>query len=279
MQNEVYVHLLSDSTGETVSSVARAALAQFHTVNVTYRTYNLIRSLSQLERVFEQIRQEPGPVMYTLVHKDMRNAVREFCDLQYLPCISILGNAITQLSAYLGMATAAQPGRQHELDDHYFIRVEAVNFALAHDDGQNSWNLDAADIILVGPSRTSKSPTCVYLANRGFRAANVPFVHGCPLPDTLFSVTTPLIIGLTIDTERLFEIRESRLAALGEQEADNYIDKEAIAEEVLEAKRLFVRQGWPVIDVTRRSVEETAAQIIQLYRRREKGGQHGSHKR
>jgi [pyruvate, water dikinase]-phosphate phosphotransferase / [pyruvate, water dikinase] kinase len=271
MRNDICVHLLSDSTGETVSAVSRAALAQFGSVKVDERNYTLIRSLAQLEKAFDAIRIEPGPVIYTLVKKEMRNAVREFCETHQLPCISVLGNAITQLSAYVGIATAAEPGRQHELDDNYFTRVEAINFALAHDDGQNTWNLDAADIILVGPSRTSKSPTCVYLANRGYRVANVPFVMNCPLPDTLFSLTTPLIVGLTIDVERLFQIRESRLATIGQHEQTNYIDKDAIAEEVLVSKRLFAKHRWPVIDVTRRSVEETAAHIIQLYRRGRKG--------
>lgn len=275
MRNDIHAYLISDSTGETVSAVARAALAQFSSVTVHEHSFTLVRSLSQLQKVFDEAEHQPGPMIYTLVKKEMRDAVREFCERQQLPCISVLGNAITQLSAYLGIATAAQPGRQHELDDNYFTRVEAVNFALTHDDGQHSWNLNAADIVLVGPSRTSKSPTCVYLANRGYRAANVPFVMGCPLPETLFQLTTPLIVGLTIDTERLLHIRESRLATLGAQDETNYTDKEAIAQEVLEARRLFARQRWPVIDVTRRSVEETAAHIIQIYQRNRAGGARG----
>lgn len=267
----MHFHLISDSTGETVNSVARAAISQFAGVEVEEHSYTLLRSTTQVDKVCEQIRKTPGPVIYTLVKKEMRNVVRQFCDEMQLPCISVLGNSITQLSAYLGVATAAQPGRQHELDDDYFTKVEAVNFALAHDDGQNTWNLDAADIVLVGPSRTSKSPTCVYLANRGFRAANVPFVHECPLPDTLFELTTPLVIGLTIDVERLFQIRESRLASLGEMEETNYIDRDAITTEVLASKRLFGKHRWPTIDVTRRSVEETAAHIIQIYNRNATG--------
>jgi [pyruvate, water dikinase]-phosphate phosphotransferase / [pyruvate, water dikinase] kinase len=267
MRNDIYVHLISDSTGETVSAVGRAALAQFSSVKVTERNYTLVRSRTQLERAFSAIRVHPGPVLYTLVKKEMRSAVREFCETEQLPCISVLGNAITQLSAYIGIPTAAQPGRQHELDESYFSRVEAINFALAHDDGQNTWNLDAADIILVGPSRTSKSPTCVYLANKGLRVANVPFVMDCPLPETLFSVTRPFIVGLTIDVERLFQIRETRLAVIGQHEQTNYIDKQAITEEVLASKRLFAKHRWPSIDVTRRSVEETAAHIIQLFQR------------
>ncbi len=274
MRNHIHVHLLSDSTGETVNSVARAAMSQFAGVQVQEHSYTLLRTTTQLEKVFDAISNNTGPVIYTLVKKEMRNAVRDFCDARQLPCISVLGNAITQLSAYLGIATAAEPGRQHELDDNYFTKVEAVNFALAHDDGQNTWNLDAADIILVGPSRTSKSPTCVYLANRGYRTANVPFVYECPLPENLFHLTTPFIVGLTIDVERLFQIRESRLKTLGQTEETSYIDRDAITEEVLASKRLFTKHGWPMIDVTRRSVEETAAHIIQIYQRSK--GQRGS---
>jgi hypothetical protein len=247
-------------------------MAQFGSVRMDERNYTLIRSLPQLTKALDAIRTEPGPVMYTLVKREMRDAVREFCETNQLPCISVLGNAITQLSAYAGVATAAEPGRQHGLDESYFTRVEAINFALAHDDGQNTWNLDAANIVLVGPSRTSKSPTCVYLANKGLRVANVPYVKDCALPDTLFSATKPLIVGLTIDVERLFQIRESRLATLGQHDASNYVDKEAITEEVLASKRLFAKHRWPVIDVTRRSVEETAAHIIQLYQRRKTSG-------
>ena len=276
MRNDISVHLISDSTGETVSAVARAALAQFSSIKVVERNYTLIRSRAQLDRAFDAIRATPGPVLYTMVKKEMRSAVREFCEAEQLPCISILGNAITQLSAYIGIPTAAQPGRQHELDESYFSRVEAINFALAHDDGQNTWNLDAADIILVGPSRTSKSPTCVYLANKGLRVANVPFVMDCPLPETLFSAKRPFIVGLTIDVERLFHIRESRLATIGQHGQTNYIDKAAITEEVLASKRLFAKHRWPSIDVTRRSVEETAAHIIQLYQRGKPVANHAS---
>lgn len=267
MRNEIYVHLISDSTGETVSAVTRAALAQFSSIKTIERNYTLVRSLTQLDRAFSAIRIHPGPVLYTLVKGEMRSAVRDFCEKEDIPCISVLGNAITQLSAYIGIPTSAQPGTQHELNENYFSRVEAINFALAHDDGQNTWNLDASDIILVGPSRTSKSPTCVYLANKGLKVANVPFVKDCPLPETLFSAKRPFIVGLTIDVERLFQIRESRLATIGHHEQTNYIDKQAIADEVLASKRLFAKHRWPFIDVTRRSVEETAAHIIQLFQR------------
>lgn len=261
------IYLLSDSTGETVSAVARAALAQFASVDVAEHHHTLIRSVSQLERILQTIKAHPGPVMFTLVKREMRDAVRVFCEQEQLPCISILGGVITQLSAYFGVATAALPGRQHELNDNYFHRVEAINFALAHDDGQNSWNLNAADVILVGPSRTSKSPTCVYLANKGLKAANVPFVHQCALPDALFQASHPFIVGLLIDAERLGQIRQTRLETLGERSVQGYADFDQIEAELFAARRLFVKQRWPVIDVSLRSVEETTAHILQLYRK------------
>jgi regulator of PEP synthase PpsR (kinase-PPPase family) len=271
----ITVHLISDSTGETVSSVARAALAQFEHVMVTERSYNLIRSLPQLERILADIAEEKGPVIYTLVKKEMRDAVRHFCDLHQLPCISVLGNAITQLSSYLGVDTASQPGRQHALNDNYFTKMEAINFALTHDDGQNSWNLHAADIVLTGPSRTSKSPTCIYLANKGYRAANVPLVMGCAPPDELFTLTRPLVVGLTIDPKRLMDIRKSRLATMGSgDDVQNYADLESIDEEIIAAKRLFAKHRWPTIDVTRKSIEETSAHIVQLYHKKH-GTKHG----
>ncbi len=264
------VHLISDSTGETVSAVARAALAQFQGVEFEERTYNLIRSTAQLQRILQEIEQDKGPVLYTLVKKEMRDVVLKFCDGQQLPCISVLGNAITQLSSYLKMATSAEPGLQHELNDSYFNKMEAVNFALTHDDGQNVWNLDAADIVLTGPSRTSKSPTCLYLANKGYKCANIPLVTGIEPPAELFSATRPLIVGLYIDSKRLLEIRQSRVATMGGAENINYVDEEEVAKEIIMAKRLFAKNHWATIDVTRKSIEETSAYIGQLFKERRK---------
>ncbi len=264
------VHLISDSTGETVSTVARAALAQFQGVDFEERTYNLIRSKAQLQRVLLEIDQAQGPVLYTLVKKEMRDLVLQFCDEKQLPCISILGNAITQLSSYLKMPTSSEPGLQHELNDNYFTKMEAVNFALTHDDGQNVWNLNASDIVLTGPSRTSKSPTCLYLANKGYKCSNIPLVTGVAPPAELFATTRPLIVGLYIDPKRLLEIRHSRIATMGGAENINYVDAEEVAKEIIAAKRLFAKNHWATIDVTRKSIEETSAYIVQLFKNRSK---------
>lgn len=261
----IHVHLVSDSTGETVSSVARAVLAQFDGVEAEEHVWPLIRSKSQIEKVLQSIREHPGVVLYTLVEKELRLQLKKECQDLGVPCIPVLDRVITEISSYLGVRASPHPGKQHELDEEYFSRVEAVNFTLTHDDGQSTWDLEEADIIVVGVSRTSKSPTCMYLAHRGYRAANIPFVSGCPLPPNLEGMQGPLIVGLTVSPETLVQIRKNRLLSINESRQTDYTDMEAVKEEMAEAKRLFSRNGWPVIDATRRSVEETAATIIQWY--------------
>ena len=261
-----HLHLVSDSTGETVSSVARAAIAQFDNVEPVEHIWSLVRTPTQMEKVIAGIKENPGVIMYTLVNQGLRNQIRQYCHQQNLPCIPILARAVTELQAYLGTESSSQPGRQHELNDEYFSRVEAINFALAHDDGQATWELEDADIVLVGVSRTSKSPTCVYLANRGYKAANIPFVANCPLPDNLEQLRRPLIVGLTIDPDHLRQIRSNRLESLHQDRSTGYTDRDQILAELAEAKRLFQKHRWPCIDVTRRSVEETAATIIMHHR-------------
>ncbi len=265
---EFHLHLVSDSTGETVSSVARATIAQFDDVEPSEHIWPLIRTKGQLEKVLAGIDSHPGVVMYTLVDKNLRDVLKAECLKKSLPCIPVLAPIIAELTTYLGIESSTLPGRQHELDEKYFSRVEAVNFTLAHDDGQATWDLTGADIILVGVSRTSKSPTCVYLAHRGFKAANIPYVSNCPLPPDLEELTKPLIVGLTIGADRLIQIRKTRLQSLKQEEDTNYVDIEKVEQEILESKRLFQKNKWPVIDVTRRSVEETAATIIQYFHER-----------
>ncbi|MCI5050166.1 MAG: kinase/pyrophosphorylase [Rickettsiales bacterium] len=259
-----HLHLVSDSTGETVSSVSRAALAQFEEVSAQEHVWSLIRTKGQLEKVLSAIDQNPGVVMFTLVNKELRSFLRAECQKRQVPCIPVLGPIIRELSGYLNEEAQNRPGVQHEFTEDYFNRVEAINFALAHDDGQGHWDLDDADIVVIGVSRTSKSPTCVYLANRGFKAANIPFVHNIPLPEGVEDLKKPLIVGLTIGIERLLQIRKTRLLSLNQEEETNYIDMEEVKKEIEASKRVYRENGWPVIDVTRRSVEETAAMIIQL---------------
>ena len=265
------VYLVSDSTGETVCSVSRAALAQFEGIESEEHVWSLVRTSGQIDKILETIKETPGIVMYTLVGRELSAQLKLGCTKIDVPCIPVLSRVMLELSNYLGMKGSKLPGRQHELDDEYFSRVEAVNYTIAHDDGQSTWDLDDADIVVVGVSRTSKSPTCMYLAHRGYRAANIPFVSGCPLPPGLEDLKNPFVVGLTLSPERLVEIRKNRLLSLTEDTETDYVDIESVKSEITEARRLFSKNGWPVINATRRSVEETAATIIQWYQEYKEG--------
>ncbi len=274
-----HLHLISDATGETVNSVARACLAQFEGIEPNEHVWSMIRTDAQFDHVLAGIEANPGPVMYTLVKSDYRVALTDLCRRLQLPCVSVLDPAIVTLSGYLGIKSRTLPGRQHALDAEYFARIEAMEFALNHDDGQDARHLADADIILVGVSRTSKTPTCMYLANRGVKAANVPVVPGCPPPPELLAVAAaedggPLIIGLTKDPTRLIQIRRNRIRMLIQEEHTDYIDPETVKAELAGARRLFSANGWPVLDVTRRSIEETAAAVLKLLAQRER--EHGA---
>lgn len=267
--NKFTLYLISDSTGDTVSNVAKAALAQFESIEVEEHIYTLVRSKGQMEKIMEKIKSDPGVVIYTIISKELRTQLKSLCKELHVPCISVLSRVITDLSSYLNVKAENNTiGKQHELDEEYFERMNAINFSLSHDDGQSMWDLEEADIIIIGPSRTSKSPTSVYLAFKGYKTANIPYVQTSSLPDNLFSLTTPLIVGLTINSENLVQIRKNRLLSLYEDQNNCYIDIESVEEEIKESKKLFMKHNWPIIDVTRRSVEETAATIIQYYNRK-----------
>lgn len=257
------LHLVSDSTGETVSSVARAALVQFEDLEPEEFNWTLVRTKAQMERIVTAIAEHPGPVLYTLVDNGLRDMLKLECVKRGLPCIPVLAAVLGELSTYLGSETHASPGKQHELNEEYFSRVEAINYTLAHDDGQMHWELEEADIVLVGVSRTSKSPTCVYLAYKGYKTANVPFVHGVMLPPSLETLKKPLVVGLTISPQRLQQIRRTRLQSLKQDQDTNYVDMDYMETEIAESRKLYHKHKWPVIDVTKRSVEETAATIVQ----------------
>ncbi len=263
-----HLHLVSDSTGETVEHIAKATLAQFDGIEATEHQWPMMRSVTQIEQVIVNILENPGVVMYTLVNEDMRHALQVACRRHRLPCISLLDPVISFLGNYLGVKSKGMPGRQHSLDDEYFERIDAMQFSLIHDDGQAPWDLEAADVVLVGVSRTSKTPTCIYLANRGLKAANVPFVPDVVMPPELLKLDPdnpeyPLVIGLTKDVESLVQIRKSRLRHLSDREDTGYADIDMVKREVLECRRLCSEHGWPVINVSRRSIEETSAAVIK----------------
>jgi regulator of PEP synthase PpsR (kinase-PPPase family) len=263
-----HLHLVSDATGDTVHSVARACLVQFEGAEAIEHIWSMVRTKSQIERVIAGVAANPGLVLYTLVNETLRQPLVDGCRRVQVPAIPVLDPVIGALGAYLGRQSRGLPGQQHLLDREYFARIDAMTFALAHDDGQSAWGLNEADVILVGVSRTSKTPTCIYLANRGIKAGNVPVVPDMPLPPELLAATRPLIVGLTNDPERLIQVRQNRLSMLHQDDRTDYTDVEAVRREVAQARRLFADHHWPVIDVTRRSIEETAAAILKLLARR-----------
>ncbi|WP_201829070.1 pyruvate, phosphate dikinase/phosphoenolpyruvate synthase regulator [Microvirga zambiensis] len=261
-----HLHLVSDSTGETLITVARAVVAQYEGVAAIEHVYPLVRSNTQLERVISEIETAPGIVLYTLVEQDLAGRLEEVCRATGSPYLSVLEPVHALLSSYLGTHSTARPGAQHMLNAEYFKRIDAMNFTLLHDDGHLPHDLDEANVILVGVSRTSKTPTAIYLANRGLKTANIPLVPGVPPPAVLETARKALIVGLVATPERIVQIRQNRLLSLNADDDTSYVDRDAVAEELAASRRLFARNGWPVIDVTRRSIEETAAAIIDLYR-------------
>ncbi|MBV6634107.1 MAG: kinase/pyrophosphorylase [Alphaproteobacteria bacterium] len=267
-KRQFHLHLISDSSGETINSVARAALSQFDNVEPIEHFWNLVRTERQLSLVLEELERFPGMVMVTLVDDDLRNKVVARCQELRMPCVPVLDPVMNALAMYLDQERHSQPGRQHSLDEAYFDRIEAMDFALANDDGQMGQRLYEADVVLLGVSRTSKTPTCIYLGNRGIKAANIPYVPGTPLPNALHDATKPIIVGLTKDPDRLVQIRQQRLRMLKQDEQTDYVDPDKVRAEVLEARRYYAKHGWPVIDVTRRSIEETAAEVMMLLTRR-----------
>jgi regulator of PEP synthase PpsR (kinase-PPPase family) len=266
-----HLHLVSDSTGDTVHSVARACLVQFDEAQAIEHLWSMVRTRSQIDRVIAGVETNRGLVLFTMVNDALRQVLQEGCRRLQVPAIPVLDPIIGALTAYLGRESRGLPGKQHLLDSEYFARIDAMTFAINHDDGQSSWGINDADVCLVGVSRTSKTPTCLYLANRGIKAANVPFVPGVQLPAELLHAKKPLIVGLTNDPERLIHLRRNRLSMLDHNEATDYTDLEAVRAEVREARRVCAEHHWPVIDVTRRSIEETASSVYRLLMRRHGG--------
>lgn len=268
--NRLHLHLLSDSTGETLENIAKAALAQYDDVETLRHFWPMVRSEAHLERILQEIAQNPGLVLFTLVNPDVRRTLEARCRAMGLPAVAPLDGVNAALSGLLGQAAKARPGRQHMLDAAYFARVDAIQFTIAHDDGLNWENWEEAEILLAGVSRSSKTPTSIYLANRGFKVANIPIVVESPPPDKLFNLKNPMVVGLTTSADRLIQVRRNRLLSLNQAPETPYVDQEAVSREVAYARRMFADNGWPVIDVTRRSIEETAAAVITLYQERGK---------
>ena len=261
-----HLHLVSDSTGETLIAASRAAAAQYQGVASIEHVYPLVRTRAQLERVVAEIDNAPGIVLFTLVDPDLSRRLEAACEESGAPCLSVLGPVLTLFQSYLGQSSTPRAGAQHMLNPEYFKRIDALNFTMMCDDGQLTETLESADIVLLGVSRTSKTPTSIYLANRGYRTANIPLVPGVPPPAALDHLRRPLIVGLVASPDRIVQIRQNRLLALQANPETEYVDRIAVAHEVNDSRRMFGERNWPIIDVSRRSIEETAAAILDLYR-------------
>jgi hypothetical protein len=268
----LHLHLVSDSTGETLEAVGKASLSQFDGVEAVKHYWPMVRTEGHLERVLAEVAARPGLILYTLVGGAVRARLEEQARAMGLPAVSVLDGVTEALSRILGRAAADRPGRQHVMDAAYFARVEAITYTMEHDDGLGSDQWEEADVVLAGVSRSSKTPTAIYLANRGYKVANMPLVPGSAPVDVLLRLTKPLVVGLTVSADRLIQVRRARVAAMGAGVmSDGYVDPQRVGAEVLAARRLFTERGWPVIDVTRRSIEETAAAVINLLNMRGEG--------
>jgi len=264
-QSYFHLHLISDATGETLLAAGRAASAQYKDARAIEHIYPLVRTEKQLQKVFDEIDSEPGIILYTIVDQNLAGQIDERAAVMGLPCVSVLEPVLAVFQSYLGTPAGRRVGAQHVLDAEYFRRIDALNFTMEHDDGQMPADIDEADIVIIGISRTSKTPTSIYLANRGIKTANIPIVLGVPMPEELVRAKKPLIVGLIATAERISHVRQNRLlGAAGAYSSADYVDRATITEELTYARQLCTRHNWPMIDVSRRSIEETAAAIVAL---------------
>jgi hypothetical protein len=271
VEKKFHIHLVSDSTGETLNALANAALAQFENVDVQVHFYALVRTEHQLSRTLDHITIAPGLVFFTLANPILREKLVSRCDAMLIECVDILEGPVSALRQFLGSEETHRVGRQHQVDQRYLDRIDILNFTIAHDDGQSLDTIGEAEVILTGASRTSKTPTCVYLAIRGVKAANVPLVPHMPPPQALLEAKRPLIVGLWVSPDRLVQVRRNRLSTMGETRDTAYIDLDVVREEINATRRLFEQHDWPTLDVSRRSIEETAAAVMNLLNERAEG--------
>ncbi len=264
-QQTLHLHLVSDATGETTHQLARAALARFSNVRVIEHVWTLVRTEDHLASVHKAIETHGGVVFFSIAERELRSKLEDLCRMHNIPALSVLDHVIHTLSKVLGQPDEEIRGGQHRMDEAYFDRIEALDFTIQHDDGQGLSTVGNADILIVGVSRSSKTPTSIYLAHRGYKVANYPLVPGVPMPLDEMPMGGLFTVGLIKDARRLVQIRRNRLLAMNERENSSYADMKTISDEINNARKLFTSQNWPVIDVSRRSVEETAAEIINLY--------------
>ncbi len=260
-----HIHLISDSTGDTVSALAQAALSQFNHLYLIEHHWTLIRRDDQVKKVLATIESQPGLILFTLVNPEHQKMVAAFCEKNKIPYQAVLKPIVDKISQTWKVEPMKEPGQQHLLNDKYFFRIEAVEFALEHDDGKLIENYHLADIILLGVSRSSKTPTAMYLANKGLKVANFPIVHKNGVPETILNLDKPLLVGLTQDPDTLIQVRKNRITGVNPLTKNDYIDIEKVSEEIAYTNKFLHRNKIPVVNVAKRSVEETAAEVIKLY--------------
>ncbi|MEP3474694.1 MAG: pyruvate, water dikinase regulatory protein [Hyphomicrobiales bacterium] len=260
-----HLHLVSDATGETLTAMSKAVTVQYPGIRAIEHIHPLVRTKRQLNRVCQIIEAQPGIVLHTIINTELSAELDKLCSDLNIPSIAILNPILQVFGSYLGAPSEPTVGGQHSLDAEYFSRIDALNFTLMHDDGQLPENLDDADLLLIGISRTSKTPTSIYLANKGYKTTNLPLVPLLPLPEILEKPTTAFIVGLIASADRIAQVRQNRVIEMGDSDLSDYVDRDTIAQEITFTRRLCSRHGWPIIDVTRRSIEETAAAVIKLY--------------
>lgn len=265
------MHLVSDSTGETLVAIAKAATVQYQNLRATEHVHPLVRTQRQLKRVLNDIEQDPGIVLYTVVNKALADELEQHCQALKIPCLAVLTPIMKVFESYLGAPQTPIVSGQHVLDADYFRRIDAMNFTMVHDDGRLPDNLDNADIVLLGISRTSKTPTSLYLAQRGYKTTNLPLVPQVPLPDQLLQPHKAFVVCLIANVDRIADVRRNRAVLMADRDLDTYVDRETISAEIAYTRRLAAQYGWPIIDVTRRSIEETATMVLKLLNDRKSG--------
>ena len=267
MNNTYQIYLISDSTGETLDRVFLAIKAQFKNIEYDIKSYFFTRTENQVIKIMEEAKKNDNAIiLYTIVDTSLAKFLANEGDQKKIPCFSVLGNLIMNFSKLLNQKASHVPSGQHALNEEYYERIEAIQFTMAHDDGNLVEDIDKADLILLGVSRTSKTPTSIYLANRGYKTLNIPLVNEQSIPESLKkNPNLTCVVGLTTEPQRLVDIRKNRMNALREKENTNYTNIRKIEKEIRDAKKTFAKYKWPTIDVTRKSVEETAASVIKIY--------------
>ena len=273
MKNTHQVYLISDSTGETLDRIFMALKAQFNNFDYDLSQFSFTRTENQISTILDNAKKQESPIiLYTVVNSKLAKFLAEEANKKNIPCFGVLGDLILNFSKILNQKATHQPSAQHVLDEDYYKRIEAIQFTINHDDGNNTENILESDIILIGVSRTSKTPTSIYLANKGLKTSNIPLVNDMSIPNDIVKSKTTCVIGLTTEAERLYDIRRNRLNSLKENESSDYTNLEKIRCEVEQSKKIFKKNNWPTIDVTRKSVEEAAASIIKIFEIQNKNG-------